>query len=74
MFGGAWGRLAVGVVCARAPSLISVGIHVQLRWHPGDGHLSVAVNDTKAGRTFELAVRDHDRALDVFHHPYAYAA
>jgi hypothetical protein len=36
--------------------------------------LSVAVNDTKAGRTFELEVHDHDRALDVFHHPYAYAA
>jgi hypothetical protein len=34
----------------------------------------VAVNDTKTGDAFELPVRDGDRALDVFRHPYAYAA
>jgi hypothetical protein len=50
------------------------GIHVRLLWHPTDGHLSVTVDDTKGGATFELAVHDGDRALDVFHHPYAYAA
>jgi hypothetical protein len=55
-------------------SRTSDGIHVQLLWHSGDGHVSVAVNDTRAGQTFELAVHDRDRALDVFHHPYAYVA
>jgi hypothetical protein len=30
-------------------SRISNGIHVQLLWHPVDGHVSVAVNDTKTG-------------------------
>jgi hypothetical protein len=55
-------------------SRISDGIHMQLLWHPLDGHVSVAVNDTKTGETFELEVRHGDRALDVFHHPYAYAA
>jgi hypothetical protein len=50
------------------------GIHVRLLWHPRDGHVSVAVNDTKGGETFELTVCDDDRAFDVFHHPYAYAA
>lgn len=55
-------------------SRISDGIHVQLLWYPHDGHVSVAVSDSKTGRTFELDVRHGDRALDVFHHPYAYAA
>ena len=50
------------------------GIHVRLLWHPEDGHVSVAVNDTKTGETFELPIDDRERALDVFHHPYAYAA
>jgi hypothetical protein len=34
----------------------------------------VAVTDTKSGEAFELPLRDGERALDVFHHPYAYAA
>jgi hypothetical protein len=48
-------------------------MHVQLLWHPHDGHLSVAVNDSKTGEIFELDVRP-DAALHVFRHPYAYAA
>ncbi len=50
------------------------GIHVRLLWHPDDGQVSVTVRDSKGGKTLQLAVRDGDRALDVFHHPYAYAA
>ena len=52
----------------------SDGIHVRLLWHPEDDHVSVAVNDTKTGETFELPVHDGQPALDVFQHPYAYAA
>jgi hypothetical protein len=52
----------------------SDGLHVQLLWHPLDDHVSVAVNDSKTGEEFELEVRPGHRALDVFHHPYAYAA
>ena len=47
----------------------SDGIHVQLLWHPHDGHLSVAVTDSKTGQTFELEVRHRHRARDVFHPP-----
>jgi hypothetical protein len=54
-------------------SRTSDGIHVRLLWHPEGGHVSVAVNDTKTGEQFVLPVRDGQRALDVFHHPYAYA-
>jgi len=55
-------------------SRTSGGIEVRLLWNPGDGHVSVAVIDTKGSETIELAVRDGDRALDVFQHRYAYVA
>lgn len=55
-------------------SRISDGIDVRLLWHPTDGHVSVAVHDRKTDETFDLAVREGERARDVFHHPYAYAA
>jgi len=53
---------------------VSDGIRVRLLWHSDDGHVSVAVEDTKTGELFDLPVGDDDRPLDVFHHPYAYAA
>jgi hypothetical protein len=55
-------------------SRTSDGIHVQLLWYPLDGHVSVAVNDTKTGAAFELEVSRGQHPIDVFHHPYAYAA
>ena len=55
-------------------SRVNEGIRVRLLWHSDDGHLSVAVEDTKTGEMFDLPVGDGDRPLDVFHHPYAYAA
>jgi hypothetical protein len=54
-------------------SRVSDGIHVRLLWHHADGHVSVAVHDTKTGDAFELHVGDSARVLDVYHHPYAYA-
>jgi hypothetical protein len=50
------------------------GIHVRLLWHSDEERVSVAVEDTKTGEAFELLVKDRERALDVFRHPYAYAA
>jgi hypothetical protein len=50
------------------------GIHVRLLWRKDDGRLWVDVIDTKAGEAFGLDVHDGERPLDVFHHPYAYAA
>lgn len=34
----------------------------------------VAVTDTKTDEVFSVPVHVGERALDVFHHPYAYAA
>lgn len=55
-------------------SRVSDGIQVKLLWHEGDGHVSVAVHDSKTGNAFELPVGSGQRALDVYNHPYAYAA
>jgi hypothetical protein len=55
-------------------SRTSDGIRVRLLWHSDEERVSVAVEDTKTGESFELWVADGDRPLDVFHHPYAYAA
>jgi hypothetical protein len=51
----------------------SDGVHVLLFWHPRDDALTVAVEDLRAGHCFEVVV-DRRRALDVFYHPFAYAA
>jgi hypothetical protein len=50
------------------------GLEVTLRWHSQTNVVTVAVLDTKSSEAFELVVPDGDDALDVFHHPYAYAA
>jgi len=50
----------------------SNGIHVYLYWSPTDDSLAVTVLDD-AGECFELVVEPHE-AMDVFEHPYAYAA
>ena len=55
-------------------SRISDGIHVRLLWSKQDDRVAVAVDDAKTGDAFTVDVRNGDRALDVFHHPYAYAA
>jgi hypothetical protein len=51
---------------------ISDGIYVRLLWPLGNGRVSITVDDAKTGDAFELVVRDGERALDVYHHPFAY--
>jgi hypothetical protein len=50
------------------------GIDVWLMWDPGTDSVSVRVRDKKAGSAFEIPVTARHRAMDVFHHPFAYAA
>ena len=49
------------------------GIEVSLLWNKRSDRLTVAIVDTKRGDAFELPVGSAN-AMDVFHHPYAYAA
>jgi hypothetical protein len=52
----------------------SNGISVKLFWSRETGIVTVTVSDTANGDYFELVLEKNDRALDVFHHPYAHAA
>jgi hypothetical protein len=50
------------------------GVRVTLLWFRHEGFASVVAEDSKTGEAFELVLSDADNALDVFHHPFAYAA
>jgi hypothetical protein len=50
------------------------GLEVTLLWYPQEDYASVAVSDSRTGEAFELVLGAGDSALDVFRHPYAYAA
>ncbi len=53
---------------------VAGGIQVRLLWHQDDERLWVAVRDEGTGESFRLEVLVGERPLDVFRHPYAYAA
>lgn len=49
------------------------GLSVALYWTRGTDVVGVTVDDSRTGDSFELVVAENERALDVFHHPFAYA-
>lgn len=55
-------------------SRVTAGVQVRLLWCEHDGRLWVAALDTKTGEALRVLVAEGERPLDVFHHPYAYAA
>lgn len=54
----------------------SGGVDVRLLWQQAEGgdRLTVVVDDAATGERFELDIRAGESPLDVFHHPFAYAA
>ena len=50
----------------------SVGVDVTLYWQPTLDELIVSVWDERQGAYFEIRPQRY-LALDVYHHPYAYA-
>lgn len=50
------------------------GIQVRLLWSKDSGRVFVTVIDQKRGDAFTVEVPERERALHVFHHPFAYAA
>jgi hypothetical protein len=48
-------------------------IDVRLLWRERDDRVIVTVADGKTGKRFTVDVNESDSALDVFHHPFAYA-
>jgi hypothetical protein len=53
---------------------VSDGIEVRLLWRPHDEVVLVAVSDARTEESFAIEVRNGEDPLEVFHHPYAYAA
>jgi hypothetical protein len=51
----------------------SDGIEVRLLWNQHENRVFVAVNDAKTEESFTIEVREGDRPMDVFQHPFAYA-
>jgi hypothetical protein len=49
------------------------GIEVSLLWSPADDSLTVVCSHARTEERFAISA-GRDNALDVFHHPYAYAA
>ena len=50
------------------------GITVRLLWSRSANLVTVAVYDAANDDYFELVLEEGERALDVFHHPFAHAA
>jgi hypothetical protein len=55
-------------------SRVTDGAQVRLLWCEHDGTLWVTVVNTRTGHAFHVAVHRGEQPLDVFRHPYAYAA
>jgi hypothetical protein len=49
------------------------GLDVRLLWDPSSDTVRVSLQDSRTGAGFEVPVHPGQRALDVFHHPFAYA-
>jgi hypothetical protein len=50
------------------------GLDVRLLWDPVSDRVAVTVADAKTGLALEVPVGDGEAPLDVFRHPFAYAA
>jgi hypothetical protein len=50
------------------------GLDIRLLWDRLVDKVFVAVVDTQTGDSFEVDVEAGERALEVFHHPFAFAA
>ncbi len=50
------------------------GLDVRLLWDPADDRVAVTVADAREGLALEVPVGPAESPLDVFRHPFAYAA
>lgn len=50
------------------------GIHIRLLWSNVERKAWVSVIDVRRDQTMSVPVRENQNALDVFRHPFAYAA
>jgi hypothetical protein len=69
-----WDLIAMFETLRELDHRTSDRIDVWLLWREQDNKVLVSVADEKTGDQFTIEVRDGERPLDVFNHPYAYAA
>ena len=55
-------------------SRMNTGIQVTLLWASGTNTTAVVVRDDTTNEQFELLVEPGTNPIDVYQHPYAYAA
>ena len=67
-------RVSRHVNAPRENSRSRVGVDVALLWRRCDNTAFVAVVDHRTGDELSLDVNEDDNALDIFDHPFAYAA
>jgi hypothetical protein len=67
-------KVTVPTTMRELHSRVNDGIHVRLLWAERDCRLAVTVTDIRTAEAFCIEIRDDEDALEVFHHPYAYAA
>ena len=48
------------------------GLDIRMLWDPGSILVTIAVDDSRTGETFEVEVGPGERPMDVFMHPFAY--
>jgi hypothetical protein len=53
---------------------VDAGIHVKLMWAPDTKTVAVHVWDSRRDERFELVIEPELNPIDVYDHPYAYAA
>jgi hypothetical protein len=66
--------LAIPPTPRELDSRIVGGLDVRLLWDPAEDRSAVAVEDVGTGGRFTIDVREDEHPLEVFRHPYAYAA
>jgi hypothetical protein len=52
---------------------VNGGLEITLYWHPDDNSTSIDIRHATTDETISFPV-PADRALDAFHHPFAYLA
>jgi hypothetical protein len=50
------------------------GVHVRMLWCQQSGRVFITVNDDRSGEAFAVEVPEGKEPLEVFNHPYAFAA
>jgi hypothetical protein len=49
------------------------GLDIRMLWDPGSNQVTIVVDDSRTGESFQVEVGPGERPMDVFMHPFAYS-